>query len=165
VLGIAERSSCRAGLNPELKTQALAWLLGRIDALRALASRGRGTRRRALGRRAEDLAQRHLQRQGYRILARNWTGPRWAEVDIVATDGERTVFVEVKSRQAEEHGSPERAVDLTKQIAQRRAARAWARGARIDVQTIRFDLVTVVFTHPPRIEHQPDAWALGGGRV
>jgi putative endonuclease len=143
----------------------MAWLLGRIDALRARAMRGRLMPRHALGRRGEDLAQRYLQKQGYRMLARNWTGPALAEVDIVASDGERTVFVEVKSRQGEEHGSPERAVDTIKRMAQRRAARAWARSARIDVQTIRFDLVTVVFTHPPRIEHQADAWPLEGGRV
>jgi len=122
------------------------------------------TPRRALGRRAEDLAHRYLQRRGYRILARNWTGPHLAEVDIVASDGERTVFVEVKSRQADEHGSPDRAVDAIKQIAQRRAARAWARAAQIEEGAIRFDLVTVVFTNPPRVEHQPDAWTLGGGR-
>ena len=163
--GSAEHSSRRAGLNPGFWTQALAWLLGRIDALRALASRGRLTERRALGRRAEDLAQRYLQKKGYRILARNWTGPRLAEVDIVATDGERTLFVEVKSRQGEEHGSPERAVDEIKRMAQRRAAWAWARAARIDVRTIRCDLVTVVFTDPPRIEHQTNAWSLEGGRV
>ncbi|MGD0579683.1 MAG: YraN family protein [Bryobacteraceae bacterium] len=160
-----EHSSRPAALNPRIPAQALAWLLGRIDALRAFASRGRGTPRRALGRRAEDLVHRYLQQHGYRILARNWTGPRLAEVDIVAADGDRTVFVEVKSRQGDEHGSPERALDMVKRIAQRRAARAWARGARIDVRAIRFDLVTVVFTDPPRIEHQPDAWPLEGGRV
>jgi hypothetical protein len=56
-------------------------------------------------------------------------------------------------------------VDVIKQVGQRRAARAWARGARIDVQAIRFDLVTVVFSNPPRIEHQADAWSLESGRV
>ena len=161
----AEPSSRRAGLTPRFKARSLAWLLGRVDALRAWAWRGRISPRRALGRRAEDLAHRYLQRRGYRILARNWTGPHLAEVDIVATDGERTVFVEVKSRQNEEQGSPERALDAIKQIAQRRAARAWARSARIDIHTIRFDLVTVVFADPPRIEHQPDAWRLEGGRA
>ena len=154
-----------AGQNPLGLRRPVAWLLSRIDALRAFVSRGRTTPRRALGRRAEDLAHRYLQRHGYRVLARNWTGPRLAEVDIVAEDGERTVFVEVKSRQGEEHGSPERAVDSLKQIAQRRAARAWARAARIDVGMIRFDLVTVVFGNPPRVEQQIDAWRLDGGRA
>jgi hypothetical protein len=58
----------------------MAWLLGRIDALRARAMRGRLMPRHALGRRGEDLAQRYLQKQGYRMLARNWTGPALAEV-------------------------------------------------------------------------------------
>lgn len=140
----------------------LVWLLERGDALRA--SGMRGNPRRALGRRAEDMAHRYLQRRGYRILARNWTGPQLAEVDIVAADGERVVFVEVKSRRADEYGSPDRAVDRIKLVAQRRAARAWVRSARIDEAAVRFDLVTVVFTDPPRIEHATDAWSLTGGR-
>ena len=161
----AEPSSRRAGLTPRFKARSLAWLLGRVDALRAWASRGRISPRRALGRRAEDLAHRYLQRRGYRILARNWTGPQLAEVDIVAAHGDRTVFVEVKSLQSAEHGSPERAMDSLKHMAQRRAARAWAFAAGIDVHAIRFDLVTVVFADPPRIEHMPDAFRLENGRV
>jgi Holliday junction resolvase-like predicted endonuclease len=50
-------------------------------------------------------------------------------------------------------------MDDLKILAQRRAARAWARRAGIEASEIRFDLVTVVFTNPPRIEHFPDAWS------
>jgi len=54
----------------------------------------------------------------------------------------------------------------TRSSGARSAGRAGlGRSARIDVRAIRFDLVTVVFTDPPRIEHQTDAWALSGGRV
>jgi putative endonuclease len=137
----------------------LSWLLSFIDSLRHAALRGRSRSERALGRRGEDLAHRYLQRQGFRILARNWTGPRLAEVDIVAEYDGRTVFVEVKSRAGVEFGSPERAMDDLKVVAQRRAAQAWARRAGIEASGIRFDLVTVVFTDPPRIEHFPDAWS------
>ena len=135
------------------------WLLARIDALRFAALRGRRRGTQSLGRRGEDLAHRYLQGKGFRILARNWTGPHLAEVDIVASDQGRTVFVEVKSRADDEFGSPERAMDDLKILAQRRAARAWARRAGIEASEIRFDLVTVVFTNPPRIEHFPDAWS------
>jgi putative endonuclease len=137
----------------------LSRLLSMIDALRHAALRGRSRSAQSLGRRGEDLAHRYLQKQGFRILARNWTGPQLAEVDIVAQQDGQTVFVEVKSRAGDEHGSPDRAMDDLKIVAQRRAARAWARRAGIEAAGIRFDLVTVVFTEPPRIEHFPDAWS------
>lgn len=137
----------------------IRWLLERFDALRYAALRGRRRSTQALGRRGEDLAHRYLQSKGFRILARNWTGPHLAEADIVASDQGRTVFVEVKSRADDSFGSPERAMDDLKILAQRRAARAWARRAGIEASEIRFDLVTVVFTNPPRIEHFPDAWS------
>lgn len=134
-------------------------LLSSIDTLRHAALRGRTRGAYALGRRGEDLAHRYLQKKGYRILARNWTGPHLAEVDIVAEREGRIVFVEVKSRAGEEHGSPERAVGELKIAAQRRAARAWARRAGIEAIQIRFDLITVVFDDPPQIEHFSDAWS------
>lgn len=137
----------------------IRWVLARIDALRHAALRGRRRGTQSLGRRGEDLAHRYLQDKGFRILARNWTGPHLAEADIVASDQGRTVFVEVKSRTDDDFGSPERAMDNLKILAQRRAARAWARRAGIEASEIRFDLVTVVFTNPPRIEHFPDAWS------
>jgi putative endonuclease len=134
-------------------------LLSSIDMLRHAALRGSTRSTHALGRRGEDVAHRYLQEQGYRILARNWTGPYLAEVDIVAERDGRTIFVEVKSRAGEEYGSPERAMDELKIAAQRRAARAWARRAGIEAMRIRFDLITVVFAEPPQIEHFPDAWS------
>lgn len=137
----------------------IRWLLSRLDSLRHTALRGKSRSARSLGCRGEDLAHRYLQAKGFRILARNWTGPQLAEVDIVAQQDGRTVFVEVKSRADAEHGSPERAVDDLKVVSQRRAARAWARRAGIEAAAIRFDLITVVFADPPRIEHFSDAWS------
>lgn len=137
----------------------IRWLLSHVDAVRHAALRGRRSGTQSLGRRGEDLAHRYLQSKGFRILARNWMGPHLAEADIVASDKGRTVFVEVKSRAGDEFGSPERAVDDVKIVAQRRAARAWARRAGIQASEIRFDLVTVVFTNPPQIEHFRDAWS------
>ncbi len=137
----------------------IRWLLSKVDTLRHAALRGRTRSSHNLGRRGEDLAHRYLQQKGFRILARNWVGPHLAEVDIVAEQDGQTVFVEVKSRAGEKYGSPERAMDNLKVVAQRRAARAWARRAGIEPTAIRFDLITVVFDEPPRIEHFPDAWS------
>jgi putative endonuclease len=53
---------------------------------------------KAIGDRGEDLVCRHLESQGYRILAQRWHC-RWGEVDVIAQDGSTLRFVEVKTRQ------------------------------------------------------------------
>ncbi|MBI3622281.1 MAG: YraN family protein, partial [Nitrospirae bacterium] len=49
------------------------------------------------GRAGEAEAARHLQRAGYRIVARNYR-TRFGEIDLVAYDAAVLAFVEVKAR-------------------------------------------------------------------
>ncbi len=116
----------------------------------------------ALGRRGEDLAHRYLRSKGLTILSRNYRpGGGDSEIDIVARHGETLVFVEVKSRSSAEHGSPDRAIDTEKQKHIVRAARAFATRAGIQWNQVRFDTVSIVFTKPPSIVHQEDAFFHG----
>ena len=57
------------------------------------------------GEMGETLACRYLKKKGYKILERNFRS-RWGEVDIIAQDGEYTVFVEVKTRKNALFGTP-----------------------------------------------------------
>jgi putative endonuclease len=71
-----------------------------------------------LGDRGENLAAKHLQKLGYRILNRNMKTPV-GEIDIVARDRKTLVFVEVKTRAydeptPEEQINPEKIHQLTK---------------------------------------------------
>ncbi len=50
------------------------------------------TQRTQLGQRGEAMARRFLQKRGYRILESNYRCP-YGEIDIVARDGDQTVFV------------------------------------------------------------------------
>ncbi len=109
--------------------RAVAWLA---------ALRGQG----ALGRRGERAAEKHLRRNGYRIVARNFRAAG-AEIDLVAIDGEILVFVEVKTRRSRAAGAPEEAVDERKQKRMRRAAEVFARRYRADDSEMRFDIVAV----------------------
>lgn len=63
----------------------------------------------ALGKYGEELAAQHLQKQGYKILARNFQ-KRYGEIDIVAQEGNTLVFVEVKTRIGDKFGPPEEAI-------------------------------------------------------
>jgi len=59
---------------------------------------------RAEGGRGEEAACKLLRRSGYRILERNYRGPRY-EVDIIAQEGAVLAFVEVKTRMPGEEES------------------------------------------------------------
>lgn len=68
-----------------------------------------------VGRRGEDLAAQHLRANGYAIIARNWRpASGYGEIDIVATWGDGTVFVEVRTRHGGEFGQPEETIDRRK---------------------------------------------------
>ena len=64
---------------------------------------------RDLGAFGEDLAEKFLQKNGYKILQRNFRS-RFGEIDIVAQDKDVLVFVEVKARWSEKFGLPEEAI-------------------------------------------------------
>jgi putative endonuclease len=62
-----------------------------------------------LGQFGESLAASYLQKNGYRIIERNFRA-RYGEIDIIATKNGMLVFVEVKTRINTQFGTPEEAV-------------------------------------------------------
>ncbi len=65
------------------------------------------------GKKAEDFATDLLQKNGYKILERNFRS-RFGEIDIIAQDRDTLVFVEVKARTSRRFGLPEEAVTPSK---------------------------------------------------
>ena len=63
----------------------------------------------------EQIAADYLEKQGMRILERNFRRGRNGEIDIIGRDGKYLVFVEVKYRAGTEKGSALKAVTPTKQ--------------------------------------------------
>ncbi|MCU1235604.1 MAG: hypothetical protein JWP63_3571 [Candidatus Solibacter sp.] len=111
------------------------------------------------GRIGEDLAHRYLRAEGCTVVARNYrmlSGR--GEIDLVVWHGPRLVFVEVKARSSTEFGAPESAVDIEKRERVRTAARDYARRLEVDWRQTRFDIVSVVLGHPPKIEWLRDAF-------
>lgn len=107
-----------------------------------------------LGRRGEDIAHRFLQRAGIVVVARNYRMNSGAgEIDLIGWERDTLVFVEVKSRQTDEFGAPDRAIGQQKQNSLIRAAREYARHAEVPWNHVRFDAVTVVFSTPPCVSH------------
>ena len=105
------------------------------------------------------MAHRYLRSHGCTVVARNYrTLSGSGEIDLVVWDGERLVFVEVKTRAGAEFGTPESAVDAEKRERLRTAARDYARRADVDWEKTRFDIVSVVLEHAPKIEWLRDAF-------
>jgi putative endonuclease len=112
------------------------------------------------GRLGEDMAHRYLRWRGCTIVARNYrTRSGSGEIDIVAWHRQTLVFVEVKTRQTDEYGEPDRAVDAEKRQRLQAAARDYARRSGIALEQTRFDIVSVVLGKPPHIEWMRDAFA------
>ena len=67
-----------------------------------------------LGQNGEDIAEKFLIKQGYKILERNRHFSRYCEIDIIAQDKDTLVFVEVKTRKTDICGHPLEAITKTK---------------------------------------------------
>jgi putative endonuclease len=96
-----------------------------------------------LGRRGEKLAADHLTTSGYDVIDRNWRCPQ-VEIDLVATMGDETVFVEVKTRSSLAYGHPLEAVTASKLSRLRRLAAAWCEVHPGNHDRIRIDVVAIV---------------------
>lgn len=99
-------------------------------------------RNRARGQWGEDLAAAHYERQGCRILDRNWR-TRTGELDLVVADGAVIVFAEVKARRTDRYGPAAAAVGIAKQRRIRRLAIEWLRAHDHHGVDIRFDVVAI----------------------
>lgn len=66
------------------------------------------------GKIGEEYVRNLLLRQGYSILTINYYS-RFGEIDIIATDRQYIVFVEVKTRDANCKGKPAESVTVAKQ--------------------------------------------------
>ena len=113
----------------------------------------------ATGRRGEDLAHRYLRRQGFTIVARNYRlASGDAEADLIAWDRSSLAFVEVKTRQNDAYGPPDRAIGRDKQMHLYRVAREYTRKSGAAWEQVRFDVVTVILSNPPEINLIRDAF-------
>jgi len=107
-----------------------------------------------LGKRGEDLAADYLAGTGLVVLSRNWRC-RQGELDLVATDGERLVVCEVKTRSGTGYGEPSEGVTPAKAARIRRVTAAWLRAYRVGWCEIRFDVLAVLCPQdgPVTVEH------------
>ncbi len=94
---------------------------------------------------AEELAIKHLQKKGYKILATNYRYGH-KEIDIICEKGDQVVFVEVKAARAKSFGPPEGWVDGKKRKNLIIAAQAYIQENELSDKSFRFDVITCTKT-------------------
>ncbi|QIY91759.1 YraN family protein [Chryseobacterium gallinarum] len=94
------------------------------------------------GKIAEDLAADYLQKNGYRILLRNFRFQK-AEIDIIAEKDGLIIIVEVKARSTDAFLLPQEAVTRTKIKSIVSAANHYLEELNSDKE-VRFDIISVL---------------------
>lgn len=100
-----------------------------------------GNDKRAAGARQEQLARRHLEAQGLKLVAAN-VACRQGELDLIMRDGGTLVFVEVRYRATDRFGGAAASVDRRKQARISAAAGYYLSRHPTDLPC-RFDVVAI----------------------
>ncbi|HEY4497655.1 MAG TPA: YraN family protein [Candidatus Paceibacterota bacterium] len=102
------------------------------------------TEKQNVGNIGENVACQFLEKQGFRIVERNYR-KKWGEIDIVAEKDKILHFVEVKTITSKGDYLPEDNVRLWKKQRLSRAIRTYLAERRIpDEQEFEIDVVSVV---------------------
>lgn len=100
------------------------------------------TRKREIGDFGEEITSKYLEKNGYRILGRNYSKP-FGEIDIIAIKGDMISFVEVKTRKSDDFAYAAEAVDFYKQERIKRASQAFLMERKLTDFFISFDISEV----------------------
>jgi putative endonuclease len=117
------------------------------------------------GQKGENRAAAYLRLKGYGILERNYRVPQ-GEIDLVVRKGDTVVFVEVKSRKDNSHGTPLEAVSPQKVRRVSAAAAVYLSGYTAPLGGCRFDVIAVGpeknFLGFLRVRHFENAFSVNG---
>lgn len=110
----------------------------------------------------EEFAAQYLKDSGYQILERNYR-LRSGEIDVIAKEGRRIVFVEVKTRRSLKFGVPQAAVTLAKQKQISKIALSYLQANNLLDAPCRFDVVAIYLSSnkkstPTKFEHIQNAF-------
>lgn len=100
--------------------------------------------RQATGIKGEQVICNIIRERGFNILERN-VREKFAEIDIVAKDGETLCFIEVRTRKNDNLGHPAETITPAKKRGIRRAAEAYLAKRKIELCPVRFDVATIIW--------------------
>lgn len=107
----------------------------------------------------EDIALRYLRHHGCTVVERNYRAPSGVGgIDLVACQGAAMVFVEVRTCTTDEFVAPEGAVDSLRRSALEGAAREYVYRNHVEWLHRRFDVLSIVVSHPVRVDWKRDVF-------
>lgn len=98
---------------------------------------------RKVGAQGEEIAEKYLKKQGYKIIEKNYHASRFSEIDIIARHNKMLVFVEVKLRTSLKQGYGREAVTKRKQDNIRYGAEHYMCFKLKKEETCRFDVLEI----------------------
>jgi putative endonuclease len=123
-----------------------SWPMNRRESEPGPTPAGGKRTKQETGKLGEQAAFRYLEAEGYEVIVCNWRC-RSGEIDIIARQEERIVFVEVRTRRAGgKFGTAAESVDYRKQRKIRDTAQVYLRSIGRQAAAIRFDVITVLLT-------------------
>jgi putative endonuclease len=95
------------------------------------------------GKEAEGLAAAYLKKRGFKIIEKNYR-TKLGEIDIIGKDKDCICFIEVRSRNTDNFGTPEDSITRRKQNRIMKAALFYIKKHGLEDADCRFDVVCVV---------------------
>ena len=115
---------------------------------------------KSTGRWGEAQAEKFLRKKGYRTVERNYSC-RFGEIDLIVSDREYLVFVEVKTRRSNEFAEAREFVGRSKQERILATAQLWLQEHETSLQP-RFDVIEIYAPDGPegrvKINHIENAF-------
>ncbi len=115
------------------------------------------TPKQQIGELGEAIAKEHLIQEGYEVIATNWRYKR-GEIDVIAKKEELLVFIEIKTRRANDTDTA--MMNFTPQKRQRivNAVYAYLEAHRLPDANWRLDLIAIALPYQkaPLIQHSED---------
>ncbi len=114
------------------------------------------TEKQNTGKLGEDIAAKYLENKSYKIVVRNYR-KKWGELDIVASENNELVFVEVKTQRGGFEWRPEENVTQRKKHQLSRIINTYLKENKIsENQNWRIDVLAIELdfkTQNARVEH------------
>ncbi len=106
------------------------------------------------GKNGEKLAAEFLEKQGMKVIEKNWRFSRVGEIDIIAQEGDTLVFIEVKTRSSTNFGHPLEAISNNKLNTINNLAEIYMSNALTDnYKGFRIDVIGILGCKNPEIIH------------
>lgn len=105
----------------------------------------------AFGQSAESMAERMLQKKGYRILERNYR-IAGGELDLIADDQGTRVFIEVKARRGNQFGGAPYAITTRKKQQIIKLALCYLSRHGLSNTDCRFDVILAIATNEQTLQ-------------